>query len=542
MKSYLTAQYWCLILALALLLTACNPRTPSPSTVTPVIQPTLVEPTTVSLNDIDPPHTAPTEPNERLEGDARLVTSVQQARAAVVRVVARGSFVAPQGVLLNPSGKGAGFIIDPSGLAVTHNHVVTGGAFIEVWLNGEDKPRQANVVAVSECSNLALIDIEGSDFPYLEWDQSKLDDETEVWLTGFSLLTSDYTVTKSLVSTQQANGESSWASLERGIEFDTGLETGNSGGPVLSSDGEIVAITYPSGTESDHQAYGIGSEGAQNIVARLQEGRVTDAIGINGRAIAKEDGTMFGVWVSSVKAGSPADSAKIKPGDWIRKLENVVLASDGTMQAYCEVLHGRSPGDMLNVEVWRLSTGEVLQGQINGRELQPVGSLTTTPGNAITASYALLGFVDETGALSVKLPADWELLDGTPATNDKDQPIAARIQAFPKTGMRLGNFSPGVLLRVSSRGSASPEEWLNQLITQGFESCADNGRSNYTNFGYAGFMHAFSGCGETESSVFLLALQHSESEPIIIYRVQGYDKAFVDTVLATLQIDSESLP
>ena len=94
------------------------------------------------------------------------VSDLEGVRAAVVRIVGEGSFVDPEvGEVYNQSGTGSGFIIDESGLAVTNNHVVTGAAFLQVHVEGEDEPRNAKVLGVSECSDLAVIDIDGDGFP-----------------------------------------------------------------------------------------------------------------------------------------------------------------------------------------------------------------------------------------------------------------------------------------------------------------------------------------------------------------------------------------
>ncbi len=58
----------------------------------------------------------------------------------------------------------------PTGIAVTNNHVVTGAAFLQVWVARRGlSPVNARVLGVSECSDLAVIDIDGDDFPYLLW-------------------------------------------------------------------------------------------------------------------------------------------------------------------------------------------------------------------------------------------------------------------------------------------------------------------------------------------------------------------------------------
>jgi serine protease Do len=87
---------------------------------------------------------------------AGLVTNVEDVKKATVQIEAEGSFVDPQvGQVYNVAGRGSGFIIDPSGIAVTNNHVVTGAALIKVWVGGETKPRNARVLGVSECWDLA---------------------------------------------------------------------------------------------------------------------------------------------------------------------------------------------------------------------------------------------------------------------------------------------------------------------------------------------------------------------------------------------------
>jgi len=98
------------------------------------------------------------------------VDSLEGVRGAVVQIVAEGSFIDPgSGTQATVAGAGSGFIIDPSGLAVTNNHVVTGAALLQVYVEGFDGPQNAHVVAVSECSDLAVIDINGDGFPYLAW-------------------------------------------------------------------------------------------------------------------------------------------------------------------------------------------------------------------------------------------------------------------------------------------------------------------------------------------------------------------------------------
>ena len=98
-------------------------------------------------------------------------TRFGDVQPAVVQIVAQGTFRDPEVGFADGSGLGSGFIISPDGLAVTNNHVVAGAATLEVYIGGElDESYNATILGVSECNDLALIDINGpDDLPYLEW-------------------------------------------------------------------------------------------------------------------------------------------------------------------------------------------------------------------------------------------------------------------------------------------------------------------------------------------------------------------------------------
>ncbi len=94
------------------------------------------------------------------------VDSLQEVKSATVQIEGQGTFVDPEvGMQYNLAGSGSGFIVDESGIAVTNNHVVTGAALIRVYVGGESQPRNARILGVSECADLAVIDIEGDGFP-----------------------------------------------------------------------------------------------------------------------------------------------------------------------------------------------------------------------------------------------------------------------------------------------------------------------------------------------------------------------------------------
>jgi serine protease Do len=301
------------------------------------------------------------------------INSITDAKNAVIQIQAEGTFIDPEfGLQLNSAGRGSGFIIDPSGLAVTNNHVVTGAALIKVRLAGETDWRNARLVAVSECNDLAVIDIEGDGYPFFEWYQGAIDVGQEMYVAGFPLGDPEYTLTRGVISKANADGETNWASVDAVIEYDANSLPGNSGGPVLDPDGKIIGVHY-AGNQSTRQAFGISRDEAEDVIDRLKAGEDVDTIGINGTAVGTEDGSLTGVWVSSVQSGSPADRAGIRPGDILYQMENLVLATDGTMADYCDILRTHQPTDTYNLSIIRWATGEILEGQLNGRELEVTG-------------------------------------------------------------------------------------------------------------------------------------------------------------------------
>jgi S1-C subfamily serine protease len=297
------------------------------------------------------------------------VNNIQDLQKATIQIESDGTFVDPQeGVVVNGAGRGSGFIIDPSGIAITNNHVVTGAALIKVWVNGETQPRNAQILGVSECSDLAVIKIDGSGFSYLKWYDQTPQVGLEVYTAGFPLGDPEFSLTKGIISKVHADGQTSWASLDHVLAHDATINPGNSGGPLVTTDAQIVGINYASIKTAD-QYFAIDAATAQPIINQLKTGVDVDTIGINGTAFVTDDGSLSGIWIASVKSGSPADKAGMKGGDILLQMEGLVLATDGTMKDYCSILRTHKPTDTLSIKVYRYSTGEILDGELNGPAL-----------------------------------------------------------------------------------------------------------------------------------------------------------------------------
>ena len=132
------------------------------------------------------------------------IATLEDVQKAVVRIEATGTFKDPVEGMMMGAGSGSGFIIDAEGHVVTNNHVVTGGAFYKVYVDGMEDPVNARVLGVSECADLAVIDLDGKNYPYLAWYEQPIKVGLEVYAAGFPLGDPEYTLTKGIVSKAKA--------------------------------------------------------------------------------------------------------------------------------------------------------------------------------------------------------------------------------------------------------------------------------------------------------------------------------------------------
>ena len=124
-------------------------------------------------------------------------------------------------------GAGSGFIVDPEGIVVTNAHVVNGGNLFDVYLYGESEPRNAVLLGVSECDDLAVLDIRGSGFPYLLWQETPLLPPEVVYAAGYP--GGEYTENRGRVQNDGRSGDSDWASVDQVVRHTAELHPGNSG-------------------------------------------------------------------------------------------------------------------------------------------------------------------------------------------------------------------------------------------------------------------------------------------------------------------------
>ena len=495
--------------------------------------------------------------NKTEGGDPNLVTSLAEVKSAVIQIEAQGTFVDPEFGEYSGAGLGSGFIIDSSGLALTNNHVVTGAALLNVWVGGDTtKTYNAQILAVSECSDLALIDIEGDGFPYMEWYSDPITVGLEVYAAGFPLGDPEFTLTKGIVSKEKADGESSWASVNQVIEHDATINPGNSGGPLVTDDGQIVGVNYASYAAAG-QFFAIGRDTTLQILEEFKNGNNVDSLGINGVAVMNDDGSLTGIWVSSVKSGTPADDAGVEPGDLITTLESLGLATDGTMATYCDIIRTQGDENTLSMDVLRFDTNEVLEGQFNGRALSVTstidgsegdvtgGGIDTSGGNG--SEYIVEVFDDgymaitnETYQLYMEVPTSWSEVDGSSYTDDWGEHIFDAIDVTAAPNLQdFWDFydASGVSLTVSSEWAeiGDAEMLLDWTTTWGHQDCEYDGRDSYSDSVFEGF-YDYWYCGDSDLIIIAANPIEDPSAFLIMVEIQltpQDEDAILERILST---------
>jgi serine protease Do len=257
-------------------------------------------------------------------------------------------------------GLGTGFIISKDGYILTNNHVVGNVDKITVQLKDGRTFENAKVIGTDPATEVALIKIDGDNFPVLPMgDSSKMEVGDWVIAVGnpFGL---NETVTVGVIS---AVGRSNVgiATYEDFMQTDAAINPGNSGGPLINVDGKVIGINTAIYSESGGYM-GIGFAIPINMARSIEEqlkkyGKVTRGyLGIYGQTITSDMAKLLqlksdqGVIIATVEKGSPADQAGLKSHDVLLEMSGHKIKSYDTFRDDVAMI---KPGSKVTFKVWR---------------------------------------------------------------------------------------------------------------------------------------------------------------------------------------------
>ena len=260
-------------------------------------------------------------------------------------------------------GFGSGVIISKDGYIITNNHVVENANEVLVSLN-DNREFTAKVVGSDPQSDLALLKIEGDDFPYLTFGTSDALKVGEWVLAVGNPFNLTSTVTAGIVSAKN-RGNVMGGGLQSFIQVDAAVNPGNSGGALVNTRGELVGINTAIYSQTGNfagYAFAIPISIAGKIAADIKEyGTVQRAyLGIQVQNIegvrredperARELSQIRGVLVDDFSDRSAAKAAGMAKGDVITAINNAPINSFPELQVQ---LNRYRPGDKVNVTVDR---------------------------------------------------------------------------------------------------------------------------------------------------------------------------------------------
>jgi len=303
-------------------------------------------------------------------------TSIAKAAAVIAPSVVTITNTTAQG-----GDTGTGIIVSSDGEILTNNHVVEGSTDLKVRLAGATDAVQAKVLSTDPGNDLALIklvnakDLTAATFA----DPESIAVGDTVVAVGYALaLDGGPSVTSGIVSATNRTLTDSDGALDGLIQTDAAISSGNSGGPLINLNGQVIGINtavYNSDgqTSANNIGFAIGVAEVQRVVKILRNdatgGSATTARtqGYLGIALGDRTDGGSGAVITEVQADSPAEKAGLKVKDIVVAINGTTVTGQGSLIA---VIRDASPGDKVTLTIDRDGTKKTLTATLVARPAQ----------------------------------------------------------------------------------------------------------------------------------------------------------------------------
>jgi len=301
---------------------------------------------------------------EITETDSPVVAIAAKVSPSVVGIKVTYSYEIFRGFSTETEGEGSGIIYSEDGYIVTNYHVIEEAidsetAKVEVALEGSEEWIEAEIIGYDEITDLAVIKIDKKGLQAAEFGTSSELKVGDIAVAIGNPLGQDFagTVTSGIVSALNRTITTDGRTYEL-IQTDAAINTGNSGGALANSKGQVVGINTVKivATGVEGIGFAIPSDEALPIIKELIKNKKISrpSIGIGGinvtEQIAKAYNMQVGVYVSEVMKDSPAEKAGFKSGDIIIKAEDKSIK---TMEELNNIKYKYKVGDKFKLTVIR---------------------------------------------------------------------------------------------------------------------------------------------------------------------------------------------
>lgn len=267
-------------------------------------------------------------------------------------------------------GGGSGFFVSSTGLLVTNKHVVSDKDAEYTVFTNDGKKYDARVLARDSVLDIAVLQVKGAGFSYLEFaDSDKIQVGQSVIAIGNALAEFRNTVSVGVVSglarsITASDGSGKSELLDHVIQTDAAINPGNSGGPLLNLSGDVVGVNVAVAQGSENIGFALPANAIKSVVDSVrQTGKIVRPyLGVRYTQVTesiKEKNNLsvdYGVIVSkgetkeelAVIPGSPADKAGIVENDIILEVNGKKLDEDSNLAM---IIRDKKIGDTLTLKV-----------------------------------------------------------------------------------------------------------------------------------------------------------------------------------------------
>lgn len=297
------------------------------------------------------------------EDENVVINVVKQSEDSVVSIaISQVTLRQGEGVVDTSSNIGTGFIVDPNGIIVTNQHVVSNTSVSYKIITKDGKEYTPVEIVRDDNSDIAIIKVDATSLPALELgDSDNLVAGQTVIAIGTPLGQYAGSVTTGVISglNRSVSTSSGWFGstakvYEDVIQTDAAVNPGNSGGPLISTEGKVIGVNFATTSGADNISFALP---INKVKDRLEEYRtfgkfIRPYLGVSYQMISQYEAMYYdnvvpGALVVSIDSDSPAGKIDIKRGDIITKIDGKNLS--GSLSS---AIQSHKVGDEMEMELW----------------------------------------------------------------------------------------------------------------------------------------------------------------------------------------------